>query len=75
MTDNTYKFLAAWADLMEQYDITAIEAEDEYAGYPECGRDIQIRIDDPASSGFGPGFGECMDAEKIRAILKDQDND
>ena len=64
MDAKTKLFLKELADLMDRYK-AAFTASDEYRGYPECGEDIQIRIDiEDVYDDIG--FGSYIDAEKLR---------
>jgi hypothetical protein len=64
-------FLEELASLMDKWEIDAIVAKDEYPGYPECGQDICIRIEDPYCHTFDPDFGGYMHADSIRKELAD----
>ena len=67
---NVKIFLLALADLMDEHSVEWICAKDEYTGYPECGEDIQIRIEHETDYSYDPGLGNMFTAKDLRDLVQ-----
>ena len=64
--NNVLNFMKELGVLIEKYGIE-ITADDEYLGYPECGEDIQIRIESESKS---VPFGKYIDKESLKKRIE-----
>ena len=62
------EFMLALADLMDEHGAW-LTADDEWQGYPECGQDIQIRIEHNTDYSFDPGLGGMVTAYHLRKVV------
>ena len=67
-------FMLALADLMDEHGAW-LTAYDEWQGYPECGQDIQIRIEHNTDYSFDPGLGGMVTAYHLREAVRKDDAD
>ncbi len=63
------EFFRELADLLDKHKVEILAA-DEYTGYPECGEDIQIRIESTDDYNYlSIPMGEYIDSKLLRSKL------